>query len=351
MPEINICNSVGRDAVVQTEHVKASKKVRWVDAQARQVSNARILKASIDRDIEALLEKHGDMEKVGEALIEGDPEVDTESTGSFLREVSRVYIDQDRNLVHKISRYEIIRNPDGSERDRRPRKLPPPNVNSEVPLRWSNILIKKREAYRRFVFVNKQQLVHINGLTYDFLYAMAKELEEKDSLMLVGGGPKSNQPLILRRGSSPYRGFLEGRTDGEKYCLILHLSNMELKTPEPIEEPEPEKEEPAKEEPAKVEPAKKDAAKKDAVQEELVKQENSAESKPAPAKKKAAKKKAAGKKAAKQQDAESSEELAAAEPPARKKAAKKKTSKKATKKKAVKKKAAKKKTSAKKKSS
>ena len=47
--------------------------------------------------------------------------------------------------------------------------------------------------------------------------------------MLVGAGPKGNQPLILTRGGQQYRGFLEGRTEGEKYCLILHLSNMELK--------------------------------------------------------------------------------------------------------------------------
>ena len=78
----------------------------------------------------------------------------------------------------------------------------------------------------------KLQLQHINGLTYDFLYAIAKELEQKDSLLVVGTGPKANQPLILRRGSLPYRGFLEGRTHGDEYCLLLHLSNMELKAPE-----------------------------------------------------------------------------------------------------------------------
>ena len=48
--------------------------------------------------------------------------------------------------------------------------------------------------------------------------------------MLLGGGPKANEPLVLRRGSVPYRGFLEGRIEGDKYCLILHLSNIELKS-------------------------------------------------------------------------------------------------------------------------
>ena len=99
-------------------------------------------------------------------------------------------------------------------------------------------MIKKEEACRKFVFSNKVQLMHINGLTYDFLFNMAKELAEKESLMLLGAGAKSNQPLILRRGGTPYRGFLEGRVDGEKYCLILHLSNLELKAPKPTTEEE-----------------------------------------------------------------------------------------------------------------
>ena len=93
------------------------------------------------------------------------------------------------------------------------------------------MLIKKEEACRKFVFSGKLQLVHINGLTYDFLHGIASELEKEQSLMLLGAGSKSNQPLVLRRGGSPYRGFLEGRTDGRKYALILHLSNLELKAP------------------------------------------------------------------------------------------------------------------------
>jgi len=69
----------------------------------------------------------------------------------------------------------------------------------------------------------------VNGLTYDFLFAMAKELHEANSLLLLGAGKDGKQPLIFRRGSIPYRAFLEGRVDGERYTLILHLSNMELK--------------------------------------------------------------------------------------------------------------------------
>ena len=110
------------------------------------------------------------------------------------------------------------------------------NVTGEMPLGWSGVFMKKAEAVKKFVFANKLQLTHINGLTYDFLFSIAKDLEQRDSLMLMGGGPKCNEPLVLRRGSLPYRGFLEGRTRGESYLLLLHLSNLEMKFPESEED-------------------------------------------------------------------------------------------------------------------
>lgn len=231
MGSINICNSAGRDAVVSTDSVGNRLVVRWLDDQGRQARAARVLKSTVDQDLDALMEQVGDLSKVSKALIEGDPEVDIEIVGSLLKETSRVYIDSNRKIVHKIQQFEIVKNPDGSERERRPRVVPPPNVTDDLPLKWSGVLIKKDEACKKFVFSTKLQIHHINGLTYDFLFGMAKELEEKNSLMLLGAGPKSNQPLILRRGATPHRGFLEGRTQGDKYCLILHLSNLELKAP------------------------------------------------------------------------------------------------------------------------
>ena len=89
--------------------------------------------------------------------------------------------------------------------------------------------MKKKDVYNKFVFASKRQIMHVNGLTYDFLFNMAKELEQSESMMLMGAGPKGNLPLVLQRGGQQFRGFLEGRTQGERYCLILHLSNMELK--------------------------------------------------------------------------------------------------------------------------
>ena len=220
MPEINICNSAGRDATVNMETVAIPLRVRWVDSKGRQAHSVRVLKATIDHDITALTEQVNGIENVGQALINGDPEIDFEAVGSFLTATSRVYIDSNRELVHRINQFEVIRNPDGSVRDKRPREIAPQNVSGDIPLRWSGVFVKRLEVVKKFVFANKLQLTHINGLTYDFLFGIAKNLEERDSMMLLGAGPKNNQPLILRRGSVPYRGFLEGRTRGEQIHFV-----------------------------------------------------------------------------------------------------------------------------------
>lgn len=239
MGEINLANSSGRDAVVATASVHDEKNIRWLDDSGRQASSARVVKATLSHDYAQLVAEHGKPENLSQLLIDGDPEIDLEHTGRFLRETSRVYINQNRGIVRNVRFVEVIKNPDGTERERRPRQLADTNISSDSPLRWSGIFIPKEEAIRKFVFSGKVQIQHINGLTYDFLYAMAKDLEAKQSLMLLGAGPKSNQPLILRRGGTPYRGFLEGRTDGDRYILLLHFSNLELRAPkEPATESE-----------------------------------------------------------------------------------------------------------------
>jgi|GEM_PF-128398 len=232
MPNVNLTDSRSRDAVVKAETTGVDEEVRYVDEEGKSAYTRKILKATVDHDFETLAGLHdGDAEALGKSLIEGDPEVDMEKCGLFLWGVSRVYVDSSDGIVYRIEQEEIVRGPDGKVREKRSRERPEANVDSEIPLTWTGRKFNKDEAIRRFVFSSKLQIVHINGLTYDFLYGMAKELAESNSLMMVGGGSKGRDPLVFRRSSVPYRGFLEGRIDGEKYLLLLHLSNLELKVP------------------------------------------------------------------------------------------------------------------------
>ena len=91
-------------------------------------------------------------------------------------------------------------------------------------------MIPKSKAVKMFAFTRKYQIRHINGLTFDFLQDIARELHEKDVLMLLGAGSNGIGPLVMSTGGTPYRAFLEGRVDGDRYCLLLHLTNLELKT-------------------------------------------------------------------------------------------------------------------------
>lgn len=231
MAEINLANESGRDAVVAMESVAEEKTVRWLDAQGRQAQSVRLVKAPLSFGVETLASEHGGISALSQLLVDKDLEIDLENTGRVLRDTSRVYVDDRGHIVRNVRFWEVLKDAQGDVKERRPRQLADKNVSSDSPLRWSGLFVPKEQAVRKFVFSGKVQIRHVNGLTYDFLFAMARELEAKASLMLLGAGPKSNQPLILRRGGTPYRGFLEGRTEGERYCLLLHFSNLEMKRP------------------------------------------------------------------------------------------------------------------------
>ena len=231
---INISNEKGRDAVVALEGFFPKREYKYVDEKGDPVHTQKVLKSNVNHDLPELLKKRKKLEKVAKDLIADDPEVDLESVGMFLEETSRVYVSK-KGIVHLVEEYEVITDPDGKERERRPRRKLPQNLNSDVPIRWTGKFIKKEDAVAKFVFINKRQLVHINGLTFDFLFEMAKELDKRNSLLLLRGGEKGDEPIVFNRGGKPYNAFLEGRVKDDSYCLIMHLSNVELKRPKEVD--------------------------------------------------------------------------------------------------------------------
>lgn len=227
---VNISNSKNRDAIVAMESLTPKRVVRFVAPDGRSVTTRKLLKTDVEHDLPVLLKKRKKLEKLANDLVKSDPELDPNTFGMFLTDTSRVYVTE-KGIVHLIQEFEVIKNPDGTERERRPRVKEPQNINAEVPLKWTGKFIKKKDAVSKFVFTGKKQLVHVNGLTFDFLFEMAKTLQKKDSLLLLRGGEKGDKPVVMNRGGRAYNAFLEGRVKGDSYCLIMHLSNMELKRP------------------------------------------------------------------------------------------------------------------------
>lgn len=227
---INISNEKDRNSEIVFENYPLKQVVFYQTPEKKKATNKKIIKGVAQHSTEGLLNQYdNDPDKLAEALIESDPELDMEVTGQFLTGTTRVFINKEQKVVFRIRNKEFVFLPDGTlKEEREPRNLRP-NVCVEAPLKWSGKYMPKKAAYNKFIFARKYQLKHTNGLTYDFLYDIAKQLADKNSLMLIGSGAKGMGPLVFQEGGKPFRGFLEGRVDGDKYLLLLHLSNLELK--------------------------------------------------------------------------------------------------------------------------
>jgi hypothetical protein len=228
MRGLNLMNDKKRDAVVAFSPTAKRPKIKMILADGREKKNIQFVKTTGAYD--ALLRRYHSSEAVADALVKEDPELDIETTGRLISGTHTVYLDSKGGTAYHVRLVQVIRNPDGSEKERREALKSAANINVDMPVRLSGREYPKAEALRNFVFTRNYQLRHTSGLTYDFLYDMAKQLHERGVLMFVGTGAKGTGPIVLSLGGTPYRGFLEGRIEGRKYALILHLTNMELKT-------------------------------------------------------------------------------------------------------------------------
>lgn len=226
---IRIANAKGRDAVIGFRGVKSAKPPRMglpgIDLEFR-----RYLVASEDGTDAALRLRFSD--DYASALVEGDPEINLEKIGQTIDQTMTVFIDKAGQVMSAEPQIiELVLSPDGSEKERRTPVDTPSNINGEVPVKWSGRKIPIKDAVRKFSFRRSVQLQHVDGLSYDFLYAMASDLDKEQVVMLLGTGDKGAGPLVFQANGRAYRGFLSGHVQGDKYRLLLHLSDMELKKP------------------------------------------------------------------------------------------------------------------------
>jgi hypothetical protein len=226
---IHLANAKGRDATIGLVSIKAAPGPK-LGLPGEKLYFRRFLAATEKVTHEALVKEFG--EDYSKNLIDSDPEIDIESIGMQIEQTQTVYIDGAGELMYVDPNFiEVVFNPDGTEKERRDPVDTVMNVDVETPVRFSGRLVSIQDAVRKFGFRRKLQLRHVDGLTFDFLYEIAKELESKESVMVIGTGAKGTSSLIFQANGRPYRGFLEGRTKDKSYRLTLHLSEMELKKP------------------------------------------------------------------------------------------------------------------------
>ncbi len=230
MRKIHLMNEASRDATIVIETIK-EEAGPVMGVPGKKLAFRRYVASTEGGLHPALLKAFG--AALAQKLIDGDPEVDMELVGRYLGDTQPVFLSSTGEVLHvSPALVDVIFGTDGNERERKPATDIPGNVNEEAPVRWSGRKISKTEAVTRFAFRRTIALKHVDGLTFDFLHAMAKQLADEGAVVMLGAGPKGRDPLIFQDNGTPYRGFLEGRVDGSRYKLLLHLSNLELRTPE-----------------------------------------------------------------------------------------------------------------------
>src|SRR5438105_10584097 len=127
---INISNPKGRDATVAFEAVMPKREVFFVDAKNDPVHTQKLLKTDIEHDLDALLKKRKTLSALGKALLKDDPEIDLEHFGMYLVDTSRVYVSK-KGIIHLVDEVEVLKKPDGTLRERRPRQKEPQNISTD----------------------------------------------------------------------------------------------------------------------------------------------------------------------------------------------------------------------------
>ena len=230
---IQIEDSNKIDAEITFKSIKKGNQIYMALESGEKPFNKRVLKSTKENSLDFLIGKKNltedDYNEFSERLIHKDDEIDFELFGKFIDKVDKIYTNQDLKPVFNVNISEQIIDPNGELVEEKEKAYSKSNINGESIVRWTGRFIPKKKLYNKVVLTSKYQLKHINGLTFDFLFKIAKNLQEKDSFMMLGGG-KGNEPLIINDGGKPYRAFLEGKIKDKSYALIMHLSNQEYKS-------------------------------------------------------------------------------------------------------------------------
>jgi hypothetical protein len=164
-------------------------------------------------------------------LISLDTEVNLSSLGKFTDNATRAYLDSKGGAEGNFQKVQVKQAPNGTELSRKVLQGKAAcNINQDV----NPVSTIKDVPYTAFIskytIRRTYQLAHTDGVSFGFLYDLARRLHETKSVALLGYGPK-RAPLIFVEGGTPYRCALFGEIVGDTYKLLILISGQELKTP------------------------------------------------------------------------------------------------------------------------
>jgi len=229
---IRLSDHRGRDATVMLVPISHRLERRYRYLEGSPVESVRRIKSTMDTHSDVLLKRYPDPDDLARILTAEDPEVDLELAGRTTGSCDSVHLDAGSTVIYSPGIMEIRYGPDGTEIERRPRRVRPANTVTAGPPVWSGMLVPVDDAVRRYAFTRAYQVMHRNALEFDFLFGIASYLHERESMVLVGTGRNGRGPLVLERNGPGYRGFLHGKIIGDAMRLLLYLSAYELTMPE-----------------------------------------------------------------------------------------------------------------------
>ncbi len=233
--ELRLADQRGRDATCLLLPIKMTTERRqWQDLNGQPVYIKRRVKVTHNTHPDVLLNHYPDPEDMARALIDGDPEWDYKAVGRPTGPCMQQYLDGDGQPCYAPKFMQIRYDANGLEKERRPVGMRSANLVSMTPPVWSGMLLPRQDIIHRMAFSRIYQVVHQDALQFDFLYEIAKYLQQHNVMVQVGSGRQGRGPLICERNGKPYRGFLDGHVSGDAMRLILYLAAGELQSREVV---------------------------------------------------------------------------------------------------------------------
>ena len=225
---IRLADHLGREATVWMLSCRVRDFTSSRSEAGEPLTITPRLKTTAQTHPEALLARWSDPADLARALITADPELDLEQTGRIIGESQRIWLDGDGRPIYAPKLEQVRHDEHGSIIQRRPLRLRPGNLTPSAAPVWSGVLLERKDVLTRYALRRAWQLMHGNSLEYDFLLELARWLDARGQMALVGRGRSGRSPLILARGARPCLGFLDGRVQGETMRLVLYLAAGEL---------------------------------------------------------------------------------------------------------------------------
>jgi hypothetical protein len=174
-----------------------------------------------------------------EHLAQNNEEVDINLLGKLVDQTSYITVDDNLEPVYNFTLVDVLQKPDGAKEER-PHKKTLSTINLEIPVIVTNKLYSPEELLLKYIFRKSYYISHYDGVTFKFLFDIAQWLSTEGKfaeLEAFNIETKKRDAIVLVDGGRKYpRAFLEGIVKDNSYCLILHLSDQELKLPESFQD-------------------------------------------------------------------------------------------------------------------